>query len=230
VPDFYLKHHKFIRDHPKGFGFWVWKPAILSYILEHLEDDEIVLYLDSGCQFNSSKDAKLRFQQYIEICRDRDLLVMQLSDDFTDAEWTKHSTLEALDPHKIFRNTNQIQATLIFAIKSERSQQIAKKWLNQCIDSNYSLLVNPSDRDYQTSEFKDHRHDQSIFSLIVKSEGIFPIDDETWFYPNWREGLHFPIWAMRNRTGGDMFRRNFLDLVKIFLAKVELKFTSFYRN
>jgi hypothetical protein len=230
VPDFYFKHHKFIREHQKGFGFWIWKPAILSYLLHHLEDDEIVLYLDSGCQLNSNEQSKLRFQQYIEICRDRDLLVMQLSDDLTDAEWTKNSTLEALDPHKVFRDTNQVQATLMFAIKSEKSQQIAKKWLNHCTESKYSLLVDPSSSDYQTSEFKDHRHDQSIFSLVVKSEGIVPINDETWFSPNWEKGLNFPIWAMRNRTGGDVFRRNFLDLFKIFLAKVEHRITLLYRN
>jgi hypothetical protein len=230
VPDFYFKHHKFMRDHRKGFGYWIWKPAILSYLFDHLEDDEIVLYLDAGCQLNSIEDSKLRFQQYIEICRARDLLVVQLPDDLPDAAWTKRSTLDALDPDKAFRNTGQIQSTLVFAIKSEKSQRVVEKWLTNCVDSNYSLVLDPSDDDFQNTGFKDHRHDQSILSLIVKSEGIVPIKDETWFSPNWENGLNFPIWAMRNRTGGDFFRRNLLDLVKIFLAKLEHKLIRFFKD
>jgi len=236
MPVFYSQHQKFIREHPRGFGFWVWKPAILSYLIDHLENDEMVLLLDAGCQLNANKESKLRFQQYIEMCKNRDLLVTQLTDDsfefknLTDAAWTKLSTLDSLDPLSVFRNTNQIQSGIIFAIKSDKSQRIAKKWLNHCVYSDYSLLVDPSDEEPQTSDFKEHRWEQSIFSLIVKSEKVSPLKDETWFHPNWAEGLHYPIWAVRNRSGGDVIRRNFFDIVKIFAARVERKILSFYRG
>jgi hypothetical protein len=230
MPEFYSEQQEFIKDHPKGFGFWIWKPAILSYLIDHLVEGEMVLLLDAGCQLNENKDSKLRFQQYVEICTARDLLVTQLSHDLNDAEWTKRSTLDSLDPLGVFRNTGQIQSGIIFAIKSEKSQRIAKKWFNYCVDSNHSLLLDPSNNEFQAGEFKEHRHDQSIFSLIVKSEGIIPIEDETWFHPNWAEGLHFPIWAVRNRTGGDVVRRNFLDILKIFTARVERKILSILRS
>jgi len=226
IPDFYSKHQNFIKDNPKGFGFWIWKPAILSYMIEHLESDELVLLLDAGCQLNPNEYSKLRFQRYIEMAKTRGLLVMKLPNDLIDAEWTKLATLEVLDPLEVFRKSNQIHATVMFANKSEKSKQVAEKWLDYCNYSNYSLLVDPSEGDLQTSDFKDHRHDQSIFSLVVKSEGVVPIEDETWFHPNWAEGLHFPIWAVRNRTGGDAFRRNFLDIFKFFAARAEHKIIS----
>jgi len=236
MPDFYSQHQKFIREHPRGLGLWVWKPAILSYLIDHLEDDEMVLLLDAGCQLNSNKESKLRFQQYIEMCKNRDLLVTQLADDsfgldnLTDAAWTKLSTLDFLDPLSVFRNTNQIQSGNIFAIKSEKSQRIAKKWLDHCVDSDYLLLADPSDEDSQTSDFKEHRWEHSILSLIVKSEEVLPLKDETWFHPNWAEGLHFPIWAVRNRTGGNVVRRNVIDNLKIFIARVERRILSLYRG
>jgi len=236
MPDFYSENKKFIRDHPKGFGLWIWQPAILSYLIDHLEDGEMVLLLDAGCQLNPNRDSKLRFQQYIEMCKTTELLVTQLPDNYsghenlTDAAWTKLSTLDFLDPLALFRISNQIQSGIIFAIKTEKSQRIAKKWLNSCVDSNYSLLVDPSDVESQASEFKEHRYGQSILSLIVKSEGIQPLPDETWFYQNWMEGLNFPIWAMRNRTGGDVMRRNFFDNLKIFAARVERKILALYRE
>ena len=236
MPEFFTEHEKFILDHPRGYGLWIWKPAILSYLIDQLKDGEMVLLLDAGCQLNSNHKSKYRFLQYLDICRTSDLLVMQLADnsfgfeELTDAAWTKLSVLNSLDSHSIFRNTNQIQSGIIFAIKSEKSQRIAKKWLDSCVDSNYSFLVDPQASESQTNEFRQHRWEQSILSLIVKSEGVQPVLDETYFYPNWSEGLNFPIWAMRNRSGGNAFRRNFLDILKIITARVERLVLTFYRD
>jgi hypothetical protein len=99
-------------------------------------------------------------------------------------------------------------------------------WLDYCANSNYSFLLNSSGGEPRSKEFVQHRWEQSIISLIVKSEGIVPLADETYFYPNWSKGLKFPIWAMRNRSGGDAYRRNFIDLFKLFLAKIERKLIS----
>jgi hypothetical protein len=235
IPEFYAEHEKFIVDHPKGYGLWIWKPAILSHLIDLLEDGEMVLLLDAGCQFNCNQNSWLRFQQYIDLCTTSDLLVMQLADgsfgfdNLTDAAWTKLSVLNSLDPQSIFRNTNQIQSGIIFATKSEKSQRVAKKWLRSCLDSDYSFLLDPLDTDPQPDKFVQHRWEQSILSLIVKSEGIQPLVDETYFYPNWNEGLDFPIWAMRNRSGGNAFRRNFLDILRLLAARVERFILSVHR-
>lgn len=236
MPEFFTEHEEFIVDHPKGYGLWIWKPAILSYLIDQLEDDEVVLLLDAGCQLNSNQKARCRFLQYIDICTTSDLLVMQLAnnsfgfEELTDAAWTKLSVLNSLDPHSIFRNSNQIQSGIIFAIKSEKSQRIAKKWLNSCVQSDYSFLLDPFTSESQTNEFREHRWEQSILSLIVKSEGVQPLVDETYFYPNWSDGLNFPIWAMRNRSGGNAFRRNPLDIFKLMMARVERLIVSFCRD
>ena len=227
MPEFFARHEKFIVDHPKGYGLWIWKPAILAYLIDHLEDGEMVLFLDAGCQLNANHNSWHRFQQYVEMCNGGDLLVMQLADDsfgfdnLTDAAWTKISVLNSLDPHSTYRKTNQIQSGIIFAIKSKKSQSLAKKWMNTCIDMEYSFLVDPLGSDSQPDDFIQHRWEQSILSLIVKSEGVVPLLDETYFYPNWHNGLNFPIWAMRNRSGGNAFRRNFFDILKILIARLE---------
>ena len=170
------------------------------------------------------------------MCTNTDLLVTQLADDLvefknlTDAAWTKLSTLDYLDPLSVFRITNQIQSGIVFAIKSEKSQRIARNWFDSCVDSDYSFLIDPSIFDSRLDEFREHRYVQSILSLIVKSEGVPPLKDETWFHPDWTEGLNFPIWALRNRSGGDVIRKNYLDRFKIFAARVERKILSFYRD
>jgi hypothetical protein len=236
MPDFYAQHESFIQRHRKGYGLWIWKPAILSYLIDRLEDGEMILLLDAGCQLNSNHNSSRRFQQYIETCAASDLLVMQLADNslgfqnLTDAAWTKLSVLNSLDPFSDFRGSNQIQSGIIFAIRSDKSQRIASRWLNYCVTSEYSFLTDPLDAEPQLEEFREHRWEQSILSLVAKSEGVTPLVDETYFYPDWSEGLMFPIWAMRNRSGGNAFRRNFFDILKILFARAERKVVSLFKD
>ena len=227
MPQFLMEHRELMKAHPRGLGLWIWKPAIFSYLVEQLEEDDIILLLDAGCQLNRTRASDERFKEYLDLCAANDMLLMQLADnsfgfsDVTDAAWTKRSVLDELDPNSIFRHTNQIQSGIIFATKSAKSSEVSKKWLDYCAKSQYSYLLEPSGGEAQTEQFKQHRWEQSIISLIAKSQGIVPLADETYFYPKWSEGLNFPIWAMRNRSGGDAYRRNFRDLFAIFSAKIE---------
>jgi hypothetical protein len=236
MPEFMAEHESFMKNSTRGLGLWLWQPAILSYLVERLEEDEAILLLDAGCQLNRTRESDRRFKEYLNFCAANDMLLMQLADksfgfnDLTDVAWTKRSVLDVLDPLSTFRHTNQIQSGIIFAIKSAKSEEVSKKWLDYCIKSQYSYLIDPSQGDPQSEAFNQHRFAQSILSLTAKSEGIVPLADETYFYPNWNDGLSFPIWAMRNRSGGDAYRRNFNDLLAILMAKFERKLISAFRS
>ena len=236
MPEFMAEHKNFINNHRKGLGLWLWQPAILSYLIERLEQDEAVLLLDAGCQLNRTSESDRRFKEYLDLCAKNEMLLMQLADNsfgfknLTDAAWTKRSVLDALDPLSTFRNTNQIQSGIIFATKTAKSVEVSNKWLDNCVKSQYSYLIDPHKMEPQSEAFIQHRFAQSIVSLTAKSEGIVPLTDETYFYPNWDSGLSFPIWAMRNRSGGDAYRRHFKDLFFILMAKIERKIISAFRS
>ena len=227
LPEFTLKHENFMKSHPRGLGLWIWKSAILSYQIDQLKDNEMVLLLDAGCQLNSTEESTRRFREYIELCKSNEMLLMQIPknsfgyENLSDAAWTKKSVLDLLDPFSNYRKTNQIQSGIIFATKSDKSQRVAKKWLDLCRESQYKFLVDPAPHEPQAPDFIQHRWEQSILSLLLKSEEIVPLLDETYFYPRWSDGAHFPIWAMRNRSGGDAFRRSAIDLIRLLLAKIE---------
>ena len=196
----------------------------------------MILFLDSGCQINSTYQSRIRFNEYIEMALENEMLLMQLNDEsfgfqnLSDSAWTKLSVLNALDSNSEFRKSNQIQSGIILAIKSEKSQRVANQWLNFCTHSNYLYLIDPSEGEEQSPEFIQHRWEQSILSLILKSEGINPIVDETYYFPDWKKGFDFPIWAMRNRSGGDAFRRNVYDVIKLGMAKIERRVLEVFRN
>ena len=52
--------------------------------------------------------------------------------------------------------------------------------------------------------FVEHRHDQSIFSALLKKYGIEPMSNESYFHPSWTEtGATFPVWVIRHGFGSD---------------------------
>ncbi len=50
--DFWNKHKDFILKNKRGYGYWVWKPYLISKILKEINDNDILLYLDAGCELN----------------------------------------------------------------------------------------------------------------------------------------------------------------------------------
>jgi hypothetical protein len=48
-------------------------------------------------------------------------------------------------------------------------------------------------------EFRSHRHDQSIFTLLAHGRGLQRIPDETYWENAWDESRRFPIHARRWR-------------------------------
>ena len=59
-----------------------------------------------------------------------------------------------------------------------------------------------SNNSVQHSEFKENRHEQSLFSLLRKIHGSVVIDgDESWMQPFGKgESLKYPFWATRSKT------------------------------
>jgi hypothetical protein len=129
-----------------------------------------------------------------------------------------------LDPESIHRDSGQVQAGIIIVQKTPEVIDFAKKWMEVCqLDNNFYLNA-PDSSEEQLERFHSHRCEQSVMSLLVKQAGFTLIRDETYFAPEWGLGADFPIWAMRNRSGGDAYRRNLIDLAKISLAKIARRF------
>jgi hypothetical protein len=47
---FLHEHNLFIRENPRGFGLWIWKPRIILEAMERFPNSKIILYLDAGCE------------------------------------------------------------------------------------------------------------------------------------------------------------------------------------
>lgn len=224
-PSFEKSSRHFIEQNPKGLGNYIWKPQMLFQALQESNHGDVLCLIDAGCQINSTSESRERFQSYLETVRANGALFMQIkagsfgSEGFLDREWTKKSLLNLLDPNMTYRDTPQIQSGIILMTCNESTKEFAKEWLSLSQSSNHELLSAPENFDTEDPWFRGHRWEQSILSLLVKRSGFTYIPDETYWHPDWRNGANYPIWAMRNRSGGDAFRRNFIDLFQIGLAR-----------
>ena len=68
------------------------------------------------------------------------------------------------------------------------------------ICSDYSMIDDSPSIENNITNFKVHRHDQSIFSILRKKYGTISVPDDTWF-KNFSspEALQVPILATRIR-------------------------------
>ena len=184
--DFWNKHSKFIENNKRGYGYWLWKPYINLKLLEKINENDIVLYTDAGCTFNIN--GKNRLIDYINLVKEYDILSFQLT--HPERKYTKRDLFEYFDYEN---NDNQINATTFIYKKCDFICNIFKLYYETCC--NYHLLNDEKSISKNYDEFIEHRHDQSIFSIIRKKFNTYYIKDET--YPTGI--LKYPIWASRRR-------------------------------
>lgn len=188
---FWNKHGNFIRQNNRGFGYWLWKPYLIQKSINQLEDGDILMYLDCGCELD------IREKEYLLFCLDsvkRDKIIG--CDTFClEREWCKQDIIELLgmtgSPHL---TTSQHEAGALMFFVCPETRDIINQWYDlSCtyhnIDDSPSILPN-------VPEFREHRHDQSIFSLLTKKYNLFSTI-------NMKEKC---VKYIRNRTGFSRLR------------------------
>jgi hypothetical protein len=192
---FWNKHKEFIMNNERGYGLWIWKPYIIKKQLEKMNDSDILVYADSGCILNIN--GKDRMNEYIEMSRNSKsgIVCFQLSQ--IECEWTKMDVFNYLNATDLLE-TKQIISGIFIIRKCNESVNIINKWYDICC--NYNLINDSNSISINHESFKENRHDQSIWSLLIKQDNnSIILDDETYFKDWENEGKLFPIWAIRKR-------------------------------
>lgn len=162
-------NYNFIKYGTRGFGYWIWKPQVILQTLEKMHNNDYLLYCDIGCSFNKNKIERLK--EYIDITDD--ILCFEVID-AKIKEFTKMDTIKYILP-EIDVNLDQICATSILFKKTDIVIKLLKEWIEMCCVDNYRLVDDSKSVFPNDEHFKDHRHDQAIFNLLVrkyKKEGV----------------------------------------------------------
>jgi hypothetical protein len=91
-PIWYGEHQNFIKANRRGFGYWIWKPEVIRLRLLEIPADDLVLYLDAGCQIRPN--GITRFNQYVELAKRFGMFCFYLNGShYTIGQWTKADLL-----------------------------------------------------------------------------------------------------------------------------------------
>jgi len=163
--EFLNKNSKILSSN-RGGGYWLWKPYTILDMLNKLDDNDYLIYMDSGANLVSDPS------NYLDLIDEKGILAFSMVQ--KTSKWTKGDCFYLLDKELKFKDVNQLQGTYIFLKKNEFSLNFVKKWLDYCTNEN---LITDLPNIYMNnlSDFIDHRHDQSIFSLLAYKENILNI-------------------------------------------------------
>lgn len=192
----FVKHFAEIFKYIRGGGYWIWKPYLIKKMLNSIDDDDILIYCDAGCELNFSGEK--RFFEYIDILKSDQTGSLAFELPHKEIEYTKKEVFNHFKVSEEIRATNQLVASAILLRKCNHTLLLVEKWFETLVE-NPTLFTDEKDLEIQDHQFIDHRHDQSIFSLIRKIYGSVIIPDETYFLDFKRDGKPYPIWTSRKR-------------------------------
>jgi hypothetical protein len=163
--DFIQKNIK-ILSQPRGAGYWIWKPYFICKMLEKMQDGDLLVYSDSGSYYQSSPQPLIDLIQK----EDKGVLSFELKG-LIEKEYTKRDAfvLMGLDEPR-YSDSSQREATYVWMIKNDFTMALAKEYLEFAQDER--IITDLSSSAPNHPEFKDHRHDQSIWSLLCKKHDI----------------------------------------------------------
>lgn len=198
----------------RGFGYWTWKPYIVNKMLEKLDEGDILVYSDAGTQWHIS--GKNRFEEYINMLSlNTPLLTFQQP--FLTKDWTKGDVFHYICSDSWLKYAMELQlwAGTFLLKKNELCINLFKHWTDIAENHRYLMTDLKSDTP-NLSGFIEHRHDQSVFSLLAKQiphieiswQEVEPLNGE------WNGREEFPIWAKRDKSFSfiDKIKRKFRRL------------------
>lgn len=198
---FWGKHQHFIETNTaRGYGCWLWKSYLTKKTLERMNENDILVYADSGCVMN--KEGKSRLLEYFEMLNtNHEIGNISFQMDHLDELFTKMDIFDyynANDPTIV--KTGQLVGGIFVLRKCRHTIELIDTWYDGCCQ--YHLIDDSTSKLPNFPTFHATRNDQSIFSVLRKKYGTISLSDETmmWFLPNGMiVGKNYPIWAIRKR-------------------------------
>lgn len=175
LPSSFFSKHETHFKYTRGAGYWIWKPFIILDALSKLNNDDILMYSDSGCHFIDNIShiiPKLDFSK-------NKVLVFNLAQ--IEKDWTKRDCFVNLNcDTPEYTDSKQIMSTFFMCRKSDFALHVVNQWYETMSDFHMvsDEFITPSkNKNYES--FKEHRHDQSILSLVSKLNKIDYMEDIT---------------------------------------------------
>jgi hypothetical protein len=175
-------NNSMILRQSRGAGYWLWKPYIIYYYLRTLRDNDVLMYTDSGSHFVASADT------LFNMVRDDPRGVLLFGMNHKHKTWTKRDSYVLMDcDNTLCWNSYQHMASFSVWRRTDYSLDFAQRWLNFSTDARIltdqpNVMGKPN-----LPDFQDHRHDQSVMSLLAVKDTVATYRDPS---TDWHMGYH----------------------------------------
>ena len=204
---FRQKYRETLVQGSRGYGYWIWKAQIIHQTLMQMEEGDVLQYIDVG--FHLNPNGRARLHEYIALAEKSDVGILGFQavppsfhnskvtlPDLRESKWCKG---DLFDYFGVYGNpeimdTQTIGSGNIFIRKCKKSVKLVNDWLDVYAESTHLIDDTPS-KIKNSEGFIDHRHDQSIFSILGKLNGIATVSAYEYWYPMTRVPL-LPDWGI----------------------------------
>jgi hypothetical protein len=201
-----------ILNRPRGAGYWIWKPYIILKTLASCEDGDVVMYTDAAV--TPIKNLEILFK----LAETYGKIIFQNAG-HSNKTWTKRDCFVLMNcDEKKYWDGMQVTATFSLWKKNKETIDFLNEWLQYLIDprivtDDLNVMGKPN-----FVEFKEHRHDQSILSLMAIKYDIKLFRDPSQFgMPLKKRFTNSPYKQLFNHHR--QCPKSIRDLVKEFIYK-----------
>lgn len=180
----------------RGYGYWCWKPFLIHGTLLRMEPGDVLFYMDSQ-EIVLADPAPL-----LSICALSDgvLLFHQRREGHTNRMWTKRDCFIKMGcDQRAYWDGDNINSGYSVWMRTHNAMRLVSEWGRWCFDDSRIVTDDPSRLAPELPEFRAHRHDQSILSLLGIRDSIHMVPDPSQF------GVGY---EMDTRGYGQIFDRN----------------------
>ena len=167
LPKEFRQRNRHILRQRRGNGFWLWKFYFIHKSLEQLDDGDFLFYCDSGSVFMAPIDP------LIELSRSLKQDIIPFEHDTIESHYTKRDAFKIMKADTpAYRDTFQRMSGFMLIRKSKFSQDFMHEILALGQDERLITDLKNQLKFPNYPGFIEHRHDQSIWSLMTKKHGL----------------------------------------------------------
>ena len=168
IDEGFKEKNKDILSRRRGNGYWLWKPYfILKTLREKLNDGDYLFYTDAGILYMNSTNYIIDFLNK----QASEMWMIRLG--IKEKNYSKRDAFILLGVDMpIYSETYQFMAGIQIYKKSKYTEKFLEELLYYSQDKRIITDDNNTQGFDNYPSFIDHRHDQSILSLLIKKYGI----------------------------------------------------------
>lgn len=188
----FLSQNAHILNQKRGAGYWLWKPYIILKYLKQLKQEDFLIYTDSGMLFVECIDSLLDIEK--NNIEKFGMLFTETTQWIPEGPpwkappeymWTKRDTFILTDTdNPNITHSTQLNAAFLIAKPCEKSINFLEEWIHFGADIRAITDIGNCLGEKNYEGFVEHRHDQSIMSVLAKKYNFRIICDMTqWGQP-----------------------------------------------